>query len=52
MTLRHMCDYGGGLVAISPTSTTLSMGVEEDSEVRENAREALRWLERSGEMGM
>lgn len=47
-TLRHMCDYGG-LVASSPTST-FSMGVEEDSEVREKAREALRWLERSGEM--
>lgn len=51
-TLRHMCDYGGGLMASSPTVSTLSMGVEEDSEVREKAREALRWLERSGEMGI
>ena len=52
MTLRRMCDYGGGLIAVSPTMSTMSMGVEEDSEVRDNAREALRWLERSGEMGM
>ena len=52
MTLRHMCDYGGGLVASSPTTSTFPMGVEEDSEVREKAREALRRLERSAEMGM
>ncbi|EKM55266.1 uncharacterized protein PHACADRAFT_255760 [Phanerochaete carnosa HHB-10118-sp] len=51
-TLRHMCDYGGGLAAASPMASAFSMGVEEDSEVREKAREALRWLERSGEMGM
>jgi armadillo repeat-containing protein 8 len=51
-TLRHMCDYGGGLIASSPTTSSLSMGVEEDSEVREKAREALRWLERSGELGI
>ena len=51
-TLRHMCDYGGGLVAASPTGSAFTMGVEEDSEVREKAREALRWLERTGDMGM
>ncbi|KIP08711.1 hypothetical protein PHLGIDRAFT_103862 [Phlebiopsis gigantea 11061_1 CR5-6] len=48
VTLRHMCDYGGGLITSSPTTSALSMGVEEDSEVREIARDALRWLERSG----
>lgn len=47
-TLRHMCDYGGGLIASSPTTSALSMGVEDDSEVREIARDALRWLEHSG----
>ena len=51
-TLRHMCDYGGGLVAASPTASAFTMGVEEDSEVREKAREALRWLERNSEMSM
>ena len=50
-TLRHMCDSGGGLIS-SPTTSALSMGVEEDSEVRDKAREALRLLERNGEMRM
>ena len=51
-TLRHMCDYGGGPIASSPTTSSLSMGVEEDSEVREKAREALHWLEHGAEMSI
>lgn len=53
MTLKHMCDYGGGLLASSPTSAfSHQMGVEEDKEVRENAREALRWLEHGADATM
>ncbi|OBZ65761.1 Acetolactate synthase, mitochondrial [Grifola frondosa] len=50
-TLRHMCEYNGGAsLSLSPTrrpSGGLQMGVEDDQEVKEKAREALRWLERN-----
>ncbi len=48
-TLRHMCDYGGGgILSLSPTtrySMGLQMGMEDDREVKEKAREALHWFE-------
>ncbi|KAI0683713.1 armadillo-type protein [Cytidiella melzeri] len=42
-TLRHMCDYGGGFLGASPTTTRFHhhLGVEDDREVKEKAREAL-----------
>ncbi|KAI0086228.1 ARM repeat-containing protein [Irpex rosettiformis] len=48
-TLRHMCDYGGGIMASSPTSTRFHnhhyhMGVEDDREVKDKARDALNRL--------
>lgn len=45
-TLRHMCDYGGVLLASSPTSRFAHpLGVEDDREVKEKARTALTRLQ-------
>ena len=54
-TLRHMCEFSSSLMAASPVGRMgagLQMGVEEDREVKEKAREALHLIEMSGEMGM
>ena len=43
-TLRHMCDFGGGISG-SPSPLSHQMGVEDDVGVKEKAREALTLLE-------
>ena len=60
-TLRHMCQHGSHhhhthAVAASPTAGLRlggggrAMGAEDDVEVQNKARNALRWLEQSAEM--
>ena len=44
-TLRHMCDFGGGMISGSPGPLSHQMGVEDDVGVKEKAREALALLE-------
>jgi len=44
-TLRHMCDFGGGMISSSPGLLGHQMGVEDDLGVKEKAREALALLE-------
>ncbi|KAF9651456.1 ARM repeat-containing protein [Thelephora ganbajun] len=44
-TLRHMCDFGGGMTNGSPGPLSHQMGVEDDVGVKEKAREALALLE-------
>lgn len=44
-TLRHMCDFGGGMISGSPSALSHQMGVEDDVGVKEKAREALGLLE-------
>ena len=54
-TLRHMCEYGGTLLSSSPATRFgmgMQMGVEDDREVKDKAREALHLMELSGEMGI
>lgn len=54
-TLRHMCEYNNPMLATSPTirySMGLQMGAEDDSEVKEKAREALQYMELGGEQGV
>lgn len=55
-TLKHICEYGSSLLASSPVTRFgmgfhMHMGVEDDREVKEKAREALHLLEEGGEMG-
>ncbi|KAI0929233.1 hypothetical protein AcW1_006226 [Taiwanofungus camphoratus] len=49
-TLRHMCEYSGGLGG-SP-ARRFAMGKEDDSEVQEKARDALHWLEHNVDMAV
>ncbi|OCH93874.1 ARM repeat-containing protein [Obba rivulosa] len=54
-TLRHICEYSGGGISVSPTRRFLAgahMGLEDDWEVKEKAKEALHWLERNAEVDM
>ena len=50
-TLRHICDYGGGFMSSSPTSTRFHhhhshhIGIEDDREVKSKAKEALNLLQ-------
>ena len=55
-TLRHMCDYGSSLLSSSSPAMRfgmgLQMGIEDDREVLETVRDALRLMEMHGELGM
>lgn len=54
-TLRHMCEFGSSLLSSSPITRYgmgLHMGIEDDREVKEKAREALHLMELHGEMGL
>ncbi|THH31110.1 hypothetical protein EUX98_g3068 [Antrodiella citrinella] len=60
-TLRHICDsgyagtggsFGGAGSPIARTGSGFQMGMEDDTEVKEKAREALQWLERGSDMVM
>ena len=54
-TLRHMCEYSNPMLASSPTARHgmgLHMGIEDDREVKNKAREALLYMEMGGEQGM
>lgn len=49
-----MCDYGGvgGLGGGGMSPGRLQMGIEDDREVKEKAREALHWWDHHADMTM
>lgn len=46
-TLRHMCEYNGGIISGSPGPLSHQMGVEDDPLVKDSAVQSLRLLEPS-----
>jgi hypothetical protein len=46
-TLRHMCEYSGGIISGSPGPLSHQMGVEDDTGVKDRAYQSLRLLEHS-----
>lgn len=60
-TLRHICEnygftggssYGGGGSPIARVGSGFQMGMEDDGEVKEKAREALHWLDHGSDVVM
>lgn len=46
-TLRHMCEYSGGIISGSPGPLSHQMGVEDDVLVKDSALQSLKLLEHS-----